>query len=746
MPGSANTPQPMPFEPAHHWFTGEGIPLTPYDDAGRTNFYPMMELEARDAGGTVVASTRIVLPVSHEMDCSACHLSGSRSSAQPDSGWVWHPDADKDMKLNILKIHDDRELGSPLYEAALAAKGYNPNGLYVTAKIDGTSIQCTQCHWSNALPIPGFGWEGVPTMTEVMHGYHAFVRDPDTRLRLEDATNRESCYRCHPGSKTLCLRGAMGKAVAPDASLAMSCQDCHGSMSAVGASTRNGWFEEPTCQSCHSGTAADNNGQIRYTTVFDAPGHERVAVNSTFAVNPGTLYRFSTGHEGLQCSTCHGSPHAVYPSAHANDNVQNEAIQGHAGTLVECTSCHQSQPLTFTGGPHGMHPVGDGPFARKGDGLPERWFHGKAKEDFGPGLASCQACHGTDYTGTVLSRAHADRVIDVDGMGVKHFWKGYQIGCYSCHNGPNSENSNPDRPAVVSSISASTPANTPLAFTLGATDLDGDSLELRVVDQPHNGRVGLTGSNAVYAPFPNFIGVDTFTFAAWDGEKDSNLGVGTITVTEGPCLLTGITYAPDRAAAHVELPFWASHIVDGCASPLTWQWDFGDGAVASGTPEPTHAYLRTGSYPWRVVVQAGAASVTNQGVIIIGDTTMDTDGDGIEDDWEWAHFGSLTNANEHTDADHDGSSDRHEFLAGTLPKDGQSRLQLSAGINDAAGDLTITWTSAENRSYRLLCSTNLVAGFHTCAASNLVATPPHNTYSNLTAVTQWLQAIAVELE
>jgi hypothetical protein len=32
MPGTANAPQPMSFDPQHDWFTAEGIPITPYDD------------------------------------------------------------------------------------------------------------------------------------------------------------------------------------------------------------------------------------------------------------------------------------------------------------------------------------------------------------------------------------------------------------------------------------------------------------------------------------------------------------------------------------------------------------------------------------------------------------------------------------------------------------------------------------------------------------------------------------------
>jgi hypothetical protein len=47
MPGTNNQPQTMNFDPAQHCFTAQGIPITPYDDQGRKNYYPMMRLVAR---------------------------------------------------------------------------------------------------------------------------------------------------------------------------------------------------------------------------------------------------------------------------------------------------------------------------------------------------------------------------------------------------------------------------------------------------------------------------------------------------------------------------------------------------------------------------------------------------------------------------------------------------------------------------------------------------------------------------
>jgi PKD repeat protein len=609
MPGPVNSPQPMHFDDAFDWFSAEGIPITPYDDAGDKNYYPLMKLVARDASGQVLATTRIVLPVSDEMSCSSCHGSGSGPAARPNGGWANHPDPELDYRYNVLLLHDDLEGGTARYTAALAAAGYNPSGLYATATADATPVLCAACHGSNALP--GTGQPGIPPLTEAVHSRHADVIDPSNGLALDATANRSACYTCHPGSDTRCLRGAMGNAVAASGALAMQCQSCHGGMSRVGEEGRAGWFDQPTCQNCHTGTATTNNGQIRYLSVFDSNGQRRAAVNNTFATDPDTpvagvsLYRFSTGHGGLQCEACHGSTHAIYPSSHLNDNLQNLDLQGHAGTLSDCASCHGSQPRTVAGGPHGMHPVG------------QAWLdrHEDAAED-NPG--QCRTCHGNDYRGTVLSRALGDRMLDTE-FGTKHFWQGFQIGCYNCHNGPDDDDRNRNRAPVVNDVTASTTEHQPVAIPLSASDADGNSLSLRIVSQPANGTVGLVGSTATFHPFAGFSGSDTFTYAAWDGSTNSNLGTGSVAVggAGGGTCTVACTAAVD-SAGEVGSPasFSASIVLTGCAGVASSEWDFGDGGSSSASVT-SHAYDAPGSYDWRLTVTADGVSCTRTGSIEI---------------------------------------------------------------------------------------------------------------------------------
>ena len=207
----------------------------------------------------------------------------------------------------------------------------------------------------------------------------------------------------------------------------------------------------------------NNAGQIRFTSALDDAGKPRQAVDAIFATNPDTpsaglsLYKLSRGHGGFECEACHGATHAEYPTLHDSDNLQSQAIQGHVGTFVECTSCHASAPRTTTGGPHGLHPVG------------QVWVerHPDAAEDQ---TQPCRSCHGADYRGTVLSRAQADRTLDA--FGATTFWRGFEIGCYTCHQGPDESDRNPNRPPVVQDASLETDDRTPVSVALTASDPD----------------------------------------------------------------------------------------------------------------------------------------------------------------------------------------------------------------------------------------------------------------------------------
>jgi hypothetical protein len=513
MPGLANVGQPMAFDTSRQWFAADGVPLTPYDDAGHKNPYPLMRLVLRDGTGTFLAATSVVLPVSDEMDCSKCHASGTVPEAKPAAGWVNDPDPARDFRLNILRLHDDRQIGSSSYSGALEQLGLDPEGLYANVQNRGNPVLCAACHASNALP--GTGVAGISALTSAVHLLHGNVHDPANGMTLNSSENRSACYSCHPGSSTRCLRGAMGAAIASDGSMAMQCQSCHGNMSQVGAVDRTGWLQQPSCQNCHTGTAVDNAGAIRYTSAFTSAGVLRPAANPIFATNADqpaagfNLFRFSTGHGGLYCEACHGSTHAEFPSSHRNDNLQSTQLQGHAGVISDCKICHATTPTNLNG-PHGLHPIGSAWISRHGDFANNH-------------TVPCKDCHEGNYRGGVLSASQADLTVSTR-YGVKNFWRGFRIGCYTCHNGPNSDNASPNHAPTVLDASISTSALSAASVVLTANDTDGDTLTLRIVSQPAHGAVALLGNTVTYLPDGIFSGDEEFTFAASDTRSDSNLG------------------------------------------------------------------------------------------------------------------------------------------------------------------------------------------------------------------------------
>ena len=315
----------------------------------------------------------------------------------------------------------------------------------------------------------------------------------------------------------------MGSAVSSDGTMSMQCQSCHGNMATVGAPTRTGWLQEPTCQACHTGDAVDHDAAgVRLLDVFDAPGHYRQPTNTRFATNANapaaglSLYRFSSGHGNLQCSACHGSTHAEFPASHRNDNLHSVALQGHAGVLADCTACHASTPWTGNGGPHGMHSIGT------------KWAQDHADLARSLGLVECQKCHGTDYRGTALSKAQGDRSFATK-FGTLSLRRGMEVGCYECHNGPNSSNATSRARLVVSDLVRFLAAGGQAAVPLNST---GTSPKLRIVQQPQHGTVGLSGTTATYFPDPGYTGPDFFTWLSSDsaGYRDSVPATASLTI------------------------------------------------------------------------------------------------------------------------------------------------------------------------------------------------------------------------
>jgi hypothetical protein len=117
-----------------------------------------------------------------------------------------------------------------------------------------------------------------------------------------------------------------------------------------------------------------------------------------------------------------------------------------------------------------------------------------------------------------------------------------------------------------------------------------------------------------------------------------------------------------------------------------------------------------------------------QGNYIAG--SADANSNSIPDTWELGYFGSLTNSGT-ADKDGDGLDNYGEWVAGTDPTNGFSRLIFSNVVQTAGGGMVVRWSSASNRFYSLKLSTNLVFDPFTAVLTNRApATPPVNVHTD----------------
>jgi len=275
------------MKPVGDHFEATGIPVLPYDDQMNWNPYQTAIIKMKDSRGRLLEKIQVTLPVSDEINCAQCHMQGMDGTVNLPVDEMTSLTGTMDVNLNILMVHD-------FY-----------NGTPGQKLVDVQPVLCAKCHSSNALGAPGLA--GVKSVSLAMHGWHNGVD------RAGDAT----CYSCHPGEATQCLRtgiagmGYLGKDP--------SCQTglCHGGIEGMGDPTRNPWVTEPSCDQCHGSNYS--TGQ--------------------------NLYRHAKGDVNVPCSTiycvaCHNSPHAWWPSKLWADNFQPIMLQRVPYALRNCSVCH----------------------------------------------------------------------------------------------------------------------------------------------------------------------------------------------------------------------------------------------------------------------------------------------------------------------------------------------------------------------------------------------------------------------
>ncbi|MGD9948428.1 MAG: cytochrome ubiquinol oxidase subunit I [Desulfobulbus sp.] len=272
------------------YFVAEHIVINP---AGGAAFdpYPILQLTAKDESGKLLATTKVVLPVSTEIGCSTCHGTSPELGDRPGLG--------RGTAFNILAAHDRLSKTRLLQQAQ-----------------KGTMVQCRECHADSLYKAKGM--PELLNLSASIHGFHA------NYLKEKGAA---ACGLCHPSSVT----GSTRMLRDFHSSIAMDCTSCHGvledqalgllkkeqqggkgqaqalmlrlaprAVNSIDAiKPRSPWSQQPDCLHCHVDYQAPETDTLLQSWTADEQG----------------LYRNRTDDSGrLFCGTCHSSPHAVYPA------------------------------------------------------------------------------------------------------------------------------------------------------------------------------------------------------------------------------------------------------------------------------------------------------------------------------------------------------------------------------------------------------------------------------------------------
>lgn len=249
-----------------------GIPVTPIDDNGNEDPYPLATITVKN-GQDTLAETQAVTPVSWEISCDLCHNTPGISVA-----------------TDILRKHDL---------------------LHNTTLESSKPVLCASCHADVALGLTG--QPGVSNLSHAMHGAHA--------SRMGAVTLLVECYACHPGQRTQCLRDVHYSA-------GMTCTDCHTSMTAVADANRRPWIDEPRCGDCHD--ALGRQYEQANTLYRNSVGHGNVHCAACHG-SPHAIAPTVVSQDNLQAAALQGHPGTIDTCQVCHTRTPGESFFHHAG-------------------------------------------------------------------------------------------------------------------------------------------------------------------------------------------------------------------------------------------------------------------------------------------------------------------------------------------------------------------------------------------------------------------------------
>ena len=175
-------------------------------------------------------------------------------------------------------------------------------------------------------------------------------------------------------------------------------------------------------------------------------------------------------------------------------------------------------------------------------------------------------------TAAPSSRAPRAIALSAASSGRKQFWRGFQIGCYTCHLGPATSDPNPNRARRGDGRDRRNPGrHAGQRHAAGAATPTGTRSRCASSRSRRTAPSASAATLATYIPEPGFQGADPFTFAAWDGSTDSNLGTVTVDVGSGGGTTTTTLpggLGPDLTGRWVSLSQMCAGMGDGLRCTL----------------------------------------------------------------------------------------------------------------------------------------------------------------------------------
>jgi hypothetical protein len=447
-----------------NWFEAAGIPMSPFDDAGRQNPFPLVRVEA-SMGGAVMATVDAVLPVSSETSCSNCHsspadmpqartfapaerlqnagLTVADKTMDPEFALGTVPEAvsvEYAADTNILRLHDLKhgdnyvepvDNGSGVVHEPrpcdpLQGANGSPSCLVYRAVVEQQPVVCQSCHYTPALDLAQVGPVAGPpgsdangrnqvvheTNSRVMHNHHGAFTElfPAIPAPLQDpitgiVTNQAQRTAALENNCYQCHPGKETQCLRGAMfNAGILCSDCHGTMTQIGADFSAGV------------SAANPGGFVLDQGNFYDPDSAQARV--PWANEPG-CGSCHTGHANKNLTQKNGVVVNIKDSNGVVDGIRlrQAFVTGDAKATpilpASALFAEPEIPAVFNG------------FPNPGAGNPKLY-----RVSTGHGGVMCQGCHGATHAEWPVAGVNAnDNLLAMQVQG----HAGPIMECSACH-------------------------------------------------------------------------------------------------------------------------------------------------------------------------------------------------------------------------------------------------------------------------------------------------------------------------